>query len=127
MRDPDDASLAGLYARDTDRLCLIGDGGTYRIGALVDYGQGMDCSGRGTATRADTVLRIELEKGCAFDATIADERIVFPARLPATCKALCRSRASLGALTVDRMSGVDAEALALRDPRGRMLCDDDVG
>ncbi|UZK69726.1 hypothetical protein OKW76_01185 [Sphingomonas sp. S1-29] len=125
VRDPDDVSLAGLYARDTDRLCLIGEGGAYRIGATVDYGQGVDCSARGTATRAGSTLRVELGDGCAFDATIAGERIVFPPRVPKACARRCRSRASLGALTVDRLSGVEAEARALRDPRGRPLCDSD--
>ncbi len=49
VRDPKDSEIAGLYARDTDRVCIVGDESGYRIGAFVDYGDRITCSGSGSA------------------------------------------------------------------------------
>ncbi len=124
VRAPGDSDVVGLYARDTDRLCVVrrGAGGGYRVGAYVDYGDGIGCSGAGTLTRSGERLSVALTPGCTFDAQFDGDRIAFPARLPAACAQLCRGRASFAALTALRLSEVPAEAATMRDARGRLPC-----
>ncbi|WP_423602070.1 hypothetical protein [Sphingomonas sp. MS122] len=128
VRDPSDSDVTGLYARDTDRVCVIRKGDAYRIGAFVDYGDGLSCAGSGTATRAGETLSVRLEgKGgiaCAFDARFDGERITFPANVPAECARFCGPRASFAALDADRLSESAAEARALRSADGARLCED---
>ncbi|HWK35952.1 MAG TPA: hypothetical protein VNR91_06810 [Sphingomonas sp.] len=123
VRDPARIDPTGLYARDTDRLCIVPDGGGYRVGAFVDYGDGIACNGAGTARRSGGVLRISLADGkCRFEARYDGDRIVFPARMPDGCAALCERRASLAALDVRRLGESVSEATAMRDSRGRLPC-----
>lgn len=124
VRAPGESDVAGLYARDTDRLCVVrrASGGGYRIGAYVDYGDGIGCSGAGTLTRSGDRVSIALTPGCTFEAGFDGDRIAFPARLPAACAQLCRGRASFAALTALRLSEVPAEAATMRDARGRLPC-----
>ncbi|MBX3594042.1 MAG: hypothetical protein KF783_06180 [Sphingomonas sp.] len=128
VRDPADTNPTGLYARDTDRVCIVPKGNAYRIGAFVDYGDGLSCTGSGTAARAGETLSVELKgKGgatCAFDAKFDGDRITFPATLPDGCAKLCGPRASFGALEVARLSESAAEATALRSATGQRLCED---
>ncbi|WP_343518990.1 hypothetical protein [Sphingomonas sp.] len=128
VRDPTDTDITGLYARDTDRVCVIRKGDAYRIGAFVDYGDGLSCTGAGTATRAGETLSVQL-KGrsgitCAFDARFDGDRITFPANVPPECARFCGPRASFVALDVDRLSESAAEARALRSAEGVRLCGD---
>lgn len=121
--DPEQLTLAGTYARDGDRMCIVGQGGRYRVGAYSDYGEALLCSASGTATRSGEVLRISFgDAGCAFDARIAGEEIVLPGALPQACERLCDTPASLAGLQVARISDSEVEARSLRDPRGRALC-----
>ena len=124
ISDPDNSDLAGLYARDSDRLCIVPDGLGYRIGVFVDYGDPITCSGTGKVNRADETLHIELGRdgGCSFDASFENGRIAFPGRVPDGCERLCSNRASLAGLTVSRLSRSLSEAHALRDSRDRPLC-----
>lgn len=124
IADPDRIDITGLYARDTDRLCIVPARDGFAIGAFVDYGPNETCSGRGTVTRAGETLHVTLgESGaCAFDARYEGDRIVFPARLPEACDRLCRDRASLAALDVRRLSDSVAEASTLRDAGQQRLC-----
>lgn len=125
VRDPKGTDFAGLYARDTDRVCIVASrGGGYRIGASIDYGGTEGCSGRGTVTRSGEALRIDFADapGCGFDARLDQDRIVFPGEVPAACERLCSERASLAALEADLLSQVPAEAAQLRDRTGRSLC-----
>jgi hypothetical protein len=130
--DPASASPIGLYARDSDRLCLAtlpGDGADparFRIGALVDYGEGLRCAGRGEARLAGERLSVQLGEGaCRFDAVFDGDRIAFPAELPDACRALCQDdRASFSALQAERLSDRAAEAEAFRLPDGARPCAD---
>lgn len=126
VRDPADSDVTGLYARDTDRVCIVQRGSGFRIGAFVDYGDGLNCTGRGTAARSGATLSIELSgKGgatCAFDARYDGDRITFPAQLPDDCAKLCGPRASLAALEVERLSGSRSETAASRGIDGAPLC-----
>lgn len=128
VRDPADRDVTGLYARDTDRVCVVPQGGRYRIGAFVDYGEGLSCAGAGTASRSGDTLAVELrgedDVSCTFDANFDGERIVFPANVPEACRRLCGPRASFGALSVERLSESVAEATAMRDGAGNRLCGD---
>jgi hypothetical protein len=118
------ASLQGSWARDTDRVCVVDSGnGTSRIGATVDYGEDQTCTASGTVSRSGERLRVAFG-GCRFEARFDGDRIRFPADLPTACEALCTGRASLAALTVERLSGSRSEAAVLRSPRGRLLCAD---
>ncbi|ODP39346.1 hypothetical protein [Sphingomonas turrisvirgatae] len=128
IRDPGDGDISGLYTRDTDRVCIVRGPGGYRIGAFVDYGEGLSCAGRGVATLVGNRLAIEFSAGngstCAFDAGFDGERITFPAALPETCARLCAQRASFAALDVERVSGLRDEAATLRTANGKKLCGD---
>jgi hypothetical protein len=124
VRDPKDHEIAGLYARDTDRVCIVPQDGGYRVGAFVDYGEHIACSGAGALSRVGAVLHVELGRdgSCSFDARIEGDRVVFPAQVPDSCARLCTGRASFSALAASRISEAVSEARALRDPRGRRLC-----
>lgn len=122
VRDPDATDIAGLYARETDRVCIAPGRGGYRIGASIDYGGGQLCSAGGTVARSGGMLRVDFGGGCTFEARLDGERIAFPGQLPAGCDRLCTDRASLTALEADVQSDAVAEAVALRDARGRQLC-----
>ncbi|AJP71548.1 hypothetical protein [Sphingomonas hengshuiensis] len=125
VRDPADTEIVGLYARDTDRLCIVKSGMAYRVGAFVDYGDRITCSGSGTVGRVGETLRIALgDRGCSFDARFDGDKISFPGALPEACEALCARRASYAGLEVTRMSESSAEAAAMRDAAGRRLCGD---
>lgn len=120
VADPAASAPGGLYASATDRLCLVAQGREYRIGALVDYGDGQSCLARGTARGRD---RIEARfDGCRLTASLEGDRISFPAVLPAGCERLCRGRASLAALSADRLSPSEAEARSAAAPDGAPLC-----
>ena len=122
--DPDHATLIGSWAKDTDRVCVVaGPASTYRIGALVDYGEGQGCAASGTATRSGD--RVDIRFGaCVVRARFDGERLVFPPEIPRACEAVCVGRASLAALAVAHISESSAEAATLRTPGGRLLCGD---
>ncbi|GAA0665246.1 hypothetical protein FHT00_000951 [Sphingomonas insulae] len=122
--DPATASLVGSWALDTDRLCVLpAERDTFRIGALIDYGEGQGCAASGSARRRGDRVAVTFG-ACRFDATFDGDRIVFPAELPAACDRFCTGRASLAALTVTHLSTATSEAETLRTPSGRALCHD---
>ncbi len=122
--DPNSTDITGLYARDTDRVCIVPDRLDFRIGAFVDYGDQQTCSGSGKVTRVGESLHVRFDgaDGCDFDARFEGDRIVFPGRLPEACGKVCARRASLAALDVQRLSESVSEASTLRDTRGKLLC-----
>lgn len=124
VRDPAEGDIAGVYARNTDGLCIVPEGDAYRIGAHVDYGDGIACSATGTLRRSGARLRIRLgrDEACSFDARLDGDNIRFPGALPDGCATLCRGRASYAGLETARMSESTAEARAMRDTAGRRLC-----
>lgn len=124
VRDPKDTEIAGLYARDTDRICIVPSKDGYRIGAYVDYGERITCSGTGDVTRVGEVLHIRLgdNEACSFDARFDGDHIRFPGALPQGCASFCARRASYAGLEVSRLSESTAEASAMRDATGRRLC-----
>ena len=122
VTDPARVDPVGLYARYTDRICVVpGGAGAYRVGALVSYDGGLGCAASGTATRTGDRLAVRFGE-CRFAARFEGDRVSFPAELPATCASLCTGHATLAALDVDRLSDSPAEAMALRDPNGQALC-----
>lgn len=125
VADPAKAGLAGSWASDTDRLCVVPGGGAsrgqIRVGASVDYGEGQGCAASGTMERDGDKLNVDLG-ACRFEASFDGERIVFPAELPGACDRLCTGRASLSALAVERLSESVSEAATLRGPGGQRLC-----
>ncbi|MET0309694.1 MAG: hypothetical protein ABW023_13385 [Sphingomonas sp.] len=124
VRDPRDTEVTGLYARDTDRICVVPAKDGYRIGAYVDYGERITCSGTGSATRVGEVLHIRLgdKDACSFDARFDGDHIRFPGAVPEGCASFCARRASYAGLEVARLSESAAEATAMRDAVGRRLC-----
>jgi hypothetical protein len=125
VRDPKDTEIAGLYARDTDRICIVPDEQLgYKIGAFVDYGDRITCSGTGRASRVGAALHIEFgdDGSCSFDAKYDGDKIAFPGALPDGCNKFCARRASYAGLEVTRLSESAAEAAAMRDANGKRLC-----
>lgn len=124
IRDPNDHEVIGLYARDTDRICITKDSLGYRAGAFVDYGDGIMCSASGRASRAGEKLHIEFggDGACSFDAIVDGDSISVPGTLPAACDQYCSKRASFAGIEVTRLSESLAEAEAMRDANGRRLC-----
>ena len=124
VADPNSTDISGLFARDTDRVCIVPAALDFRIGVFVDYGDQQSCSGSGKVTRVGETLHVAFDgaNGCAFDARFEGDRIVFPGRLPTACEKLCSQRASLAALDVRRLSDSVAEATTLRNSRGTLLC-----
>ncbi len=122
--DPNNTDITGLYARDTDRVCIVPSATAYRIGVFVDYGDKVSCGGSGTVTRAGEKLQLEFDgvDGCSFEARFEGDRIVFPGNLPSACQKLCAQRASMAALDVTRLSESVSEASTLRDGKGKLLC-----
>lgn len=122
--DPASVDLTGLYARDTDRLCIVPQGTAFRIGVSIDFGDQLECNGAGTVTRSGGSLHVSFPgaSGCEFDARFEGDRILFPGALPDACQSLCSRRASLAGLTVDRLSDSRSEAAAMRDAAGRRSC-----
>jgi hypothetical protein len=119
--DPATRSLTGSWARDTDRACIVPARDNSRIGVVIDYGEGQNCAGRGTVRRAGDGLDIRLGD-CRIRAAFDGDRITFPGSVPQACERLCTGRASLAALTVDRLSDSASEAAMLRAADGRLLC-----
>lgn len=127
--DPASTDITGLYARESDRVCIVPSATAYRIGVFVDYDEQQNCCGSGTVTRVGETLHITLDRGgeggdsaCSFDARFEGDRIVFPPRVPDGCQKVCIHRASIAALDVARLSESISEASTLRDSRGRLLC-----
>ncbi|BCA61637.1 hypothetical protein HMP09_0871 [Sphingomonas sp. HMP9] len=118
--DPN-APLQGSWARDTDRVCVVGTGKTSRIGVSVEYGEDQACAASGTVEWSGNALKLAFG-ACTFDARFDGDRIVFPADVPEACEALCTGRASLAAVTVDRLSESRSEAATLRSSGGKLLC-----
>ncbi|TCQ00680.1 hypothetical protein C8J46_10132 [Sphingomonas sp. PP-F2F-A104-K0414] len=118
--DPN-APLQGSWARDTDRVCVVGIGKTARIGVSIDYGEDQACAASGAVERSGDALKLAFGT-CKFDARFDGDRIVFPAEVPEACESLCTGRASLAALTVDRLSESRSEAATLRSTKGKLLC-----
>jgi hypothetical protein len=115
------APLQGSWARDTDRVCVVGTEKAARIGVSVDYGEDQACAESGTVERSGDALKLAFGT-CKFDARFDGDRIVFPAEVPEACESLCTGRASLAALTVDRLSESRSEAATLRSTKGKLLC-----
>jgi hypothetical protein len=118
--DPN-APLQGSWARDTDRVCVVGTEKTSRIGVSVEYGEDQGCTASGTVERSGDALKLVFGT-CKFDAKFDGDRIVFPAEMPEACESLCTGRASLAAVTVDRISESRSEASTLRSSAGKLLC-----
>ncbi|WP_440977899.1 hypothetical protein ACQHGV_08735 [Sphingomonas pseudosanguinis] len=128
VADPATIPLDGIWARDSDRMCIMPasggeDDAPRHIGVLLDYGEGQGCTARGTLSRSGRDLTIVLG-ACRFSARLDGDSIQFPAALPATCNGLCTGRATLSALAVERVSASVAEARTLRGPNGTALCAD---
>ena len=111
----------GLWSSGEDRLCILPLAGSARIGASIDYGEGQGCAASGGVERAGDRLRVRFG-ACRFDAGYDGDRITFPAELPAACDRLCGGRASLTALSVERLSESASEAATVRGPNGALLC-----
>lgn len=122
IRDPASADLTGVYANDPERVCVVPAAQDFRIGVTLDYGEGQQCSARGTLEREGEALRVDLGDGCAFEARFDGQGIKFPGALPEGCRANCTGRATLAGVSVDMLSSSLSEATALTDAKGRAVC-----
>ena len=115
------ASPVGVFRNGTDHVCVMPAASAYRIGASIDYGEGQRCVLRGRASGSER-LAVEAGEGCRFEARLDGERIAFPPVLPEECDRFCSGRASLTAVTAERISDAPAEASRLRGADGGLLC-----
>ncbi|QNE33341.1 hypothetical protein F1C10_05020 [Sphingomonas sp. NBWT7] len=122
IADPADLDPVGAYATETDRICIVPQAGSYRVGASIDYGEGQNCVARGTASGQATIT-FDLGDDCRFDARYDGTRIVFPATLPGTCARRCVGRTTMAALSAARLSGAVAEARSMVGVDNEVLCD----
>ena len=122
IRDPASADLTGVYARDPEQVCVVPAARDFSIGVTLDYGEGQQCSASGTLKRSGEVLKVDLGKGCTFDARFDGQGIAFPGALPDACSKKCTGRATMAGLSVDALSASLSEATALTDAKGRALC-----
>lgn len=125
ISDPATQYLPGLYARDTDRVCIVPTEDGHRIGAFADYGERMTCTASGSVRQTGSRLDITLgdpKLGCNFEGQFEGEQIRFPGSMPEGCKSLCSGRAAFDGLEVTKLSSSLAEARALRDPSGTRHC-----
>ena len=126
VADPALSDPVGLYAAETDRLCIARGtargNGVLSVGVVIDYGDGQGCVARGTARQSGAALRVDLGNGCTLAARFEGDRVQFPATVPSGCDAACNGRASLAAIDVARLSDSPGEAAALHDPAGRPMC-----
>ena len=116
--DPGSTEIDGLYARDTDRLCIVGQ----RVGLTSDYGEGLSCNAAGTVKRSGDQLTLTVGDGCTIAARWDGRQIVFPPNVDPACNRLCTGRASLAAFAVERLSDSVAEAAAMRDSQQKLPC-----
>jgi hypothetical protein len=121
VADPAKVDPVGLYGSDSDRLCVVPAGEGYRVGAAVDYGEGQGCFATGEASGRGT-LDVQFGEGCRVSITLEGDRASFPATLPAGCDRFCTGRASLAALSADRISGSATEAASAVTAAGAKLC-----
>lgn len=112
---------AGAYVTRSDRTCIVGSGGKYRIGLSIDYGDGHSCIARGEATGSER-LKIDFGEGCRIEASYDGEKVALPAEVPDACERQCGGRATLAAFNATRLSGAEAEAKAMRGADGQLLC-----
>ena len=119
----DASAPRGVFQTDTDRVCLLPAADDIAIGASVDYGEGQRCVARGRATIGrGQALKVDFGGDCRFEARLETERLVFPPVLPEACAAACVGRASLSAMSADRLSDAAAEAARTRGADGSLLC-----
>ena len=124
IADPAGTDITGLYARDTDRVCIVPTATAYRIGVFVDYGEDQTCGASGVVRHVGETLEVNFPQapGCAFGARFEGDRIVVPGQVPEACQQLCQGRASIAALDLERLSVSASEASTLRDAKGKLLC-----
>ncbi len=121
VADPAKIDPVGLYASESDRLCVAPQGDGYRVGAAVDFGEGQGCFATGTAT-GKQVLDVRFGDGCRVSARVEGDRVSFPATLPSGCDRFCSGRASLAALSAERVSASVAEAGSAVAAGGAKMC-----
>lgn len=124
IRDPRDTAIAGAYARGPDRLCIVPSGQGHRIGIVIDYGEGNGCRATGTVRRTGEGLALTLGRdgACRFTARYDGDHLALPGALPPACQRLCTGRAALAGAQFARLGESAAEARAMRDPEGKLLC-----
>ncbi|WP_066716552.1 hypothetical protein [Sphingomonas pituitosa] len=124
VRDPRGGSIAGAYARGSDRLCIVPAGGGHRIGIVIDYGEDNGCRATGTARRAAEGLELTLgpDGACRFAVRYDGDHLALPGALPKVCSQLCTGRAALAGTQFVRLGESIAEAQAMRDVHGKALC-----
>ncbi len=121
VADPAKVDPVGLYASESDRLCVVPQGDGYRIGAAVEFGEGQACFATGTATGRQA-LDVRFGDGCRLSAKVEGDRVSFPPVLPAGCDRFCSGRASLAALSAERVSASVAEAGSAVAAGGAKMC-----
>jgi hypothetical protein len=122
----EDVTPVGAYGRGSDTACIVPNGSGFAIAIEVTYGEGINCSARGTASATGERLSIALDAkdGCRFDAQLSEGVLRLPGSVPEGCQALCDARASLSGLAVDKLSDLEAEARAMRGNDGSLMCAD---
>lgn len=135
ISDPMVIDLAGSFAdtggAGSDAFCARGnrDQG-YSVGILVSFGGSSQCEGQGRAALSGERVRISLTrnaagdavKDCSFTARFDGSALALAGKLPASCQALCSSRASLAGASFALVETGDRAAGAARGRAINRLC-----
>ena len=130
IQSPIGTAPQGLYQtnheNDVDSLCLVPRRRQpYRFGIQVAFGETQRCAGRGHAKRVGETLILSFDDSpCVVVAQYEGDRIDFPGALDRSCDALCTDRGSLAGVSIARVSNDPASTAAVRDRRGRRLCEE---
>lgn len=124
IADPAKADPNGTFGRDSDRVCILGEGRQRRIGIYSYYGDDLTCTARGHAEVDGETLDIRLGESdrCRIKARFDGNAIAFPGSTAEECASFCDAPASLAGLSVERFSDSPAEAQSLRGGDGTALC-----
>jgi hypothetical protein len=121
VRDPDDSDLTGTLCPRHRPDLRRPEGLGYRIGAYVDYGDRITCSGTGTVEpQREALISSLATRTIAISTRIIDgDHIKFPGRSPKGARNSARAAPPTPGLEVARLSESVAEATAMRDASGK--------
>lgn len=129
VTDPNSQSPIGLYRNrheaGLDSFCIVhGEEGKLRFGLEAAFGEGIECSGKGTARLSGDKLILNFARSACLAVVQYDgDRVSFPGAMDIECRSLCTNRGSLEGVSMPRVSREESVARGARARRGGRLCE----